>query len=136
VALLEDDLPLGAVQRPPGGDPALQGAQLPRPVARRVAGAQQPEEGGRLQRRVALELGAEPRPDLREGVGPRATAVVAGLGVVAAFVWIARSPVRGLRSLSGDAPSTGAGSGREEAAAPPAAPVDPPAPREPVSEAV
>jgi predicted MFS family arabinose efflux permease len=73
---------------------------------------------------------------LAEAVGLRATAVVAGLGVVVAFVWIARSPVRGLRSLSGDAPITGAGSGREEAAAPPAAPVDPPAPREPVSEAV
>jgi predicted MFS family arabinose efflux permease len=73
---------------------------------------------------------------LAEAIGLRATAVVAGLGVVVAFVWIARSPVRGLRSLSGDAPITGAGSGREEATAPPAAPVEPLASREPVSEAV
>jgi predicted MFS family arabinose efflux permease len=39
---------------------------------------------------------------LAEAVGLRATAVVAGLGVVAAFLWLALSPVRSLRSLSGD----------------------------------
>ena len=37
---------------------------------------------------------------LAEAVGLRATAVVAGLGVVVAFLWIALSPVRSLRSLA------------------------------------
>jgi MFS family permease len=37
---------------------------------------------------------------LAEAIGLRATAVVAGLGVVAATLWIALSPVRSLRALS------------------------------------
>ena len=37
-----------------------------------------------------------------EAVGLRATAVMASLGVVGAFLWIVRSPVRSLRSLSGE----------------------------------
>jgi hypothetical protein len=39
---------------------------------------------------------------LAEAIGLRATAVAAGLGVVVAFVWIALSPVRSLRTLSGE----------------------------------
>lgn len=39
---------------------------------------------------------------LAEAIGLRATAVVAGLGVVVAFVWVARSPVRSLRTLPSD----------------------------------
>ena len=41
---------------------------------------------------------------LAESVGLRATAVMAGLGVVAAFLWLALSPVRSLRSLVGRVP--------------------------------
>ena len=36
---------------------------------------------------------------LAEAIGLRATAVVAGLGVFVAFLWLARSPVRALREL-------------------------------------
>jgi predicted MFS family arabinose efflux permease len=39
---------------------------------------------------------------LAEAIGLRATAVVAGLGVVVAFLWLAISPVRTLRTLSAE----------------------------------
>ena len=55
-----------------------------------------------------------------EAVGLRATAAVAGLGVVVAFLWLALSPVRSLRSLAG-----------ESEAAPPAAPPPAESPGEP-----
>jgi predicted MFS family arabinose efflux permease len=66
----------------------------------------------RLQGRVSaavrvLTAGAAPVGALlggllAEAIGLRATAVVAGLGVVAATLWIALSPVRSLRTLSGE----------------------------------
>jgi predicted MFS family arabinose efflux permease len=40
---------------------------------------------------------------LGEAVGLRATAVVAGLGVLLAFLWVALSPVRSLRTLPTEA---------------------------------
>jgi hypothetical protein len=54
---------------------------------------------------------------LAEAVGLRATAAVAGVGVLLAFVWIALSPVRSLRTLSTEpegtpSPSPGSSGGR------------------------
>jgi MFS family permease len=80
----------------------------------------------------AAPLGAFAGGFLAEAIGLRATAVVAGVGVLLAFVWIAFSPVRLLRTLSTEpegAPSPSRGSSVERPTeldvepAPPAAPV-------------
>ena len=67
----EDDLALGAVLQPPGGDLALERAELDRLVAAGPALAQQAEQRRGLEGRVALELLDDPRPVLGEGVRPR-----------------------------------------------------------------
>jgi hypothetical protein len=73
---------------------------------------------------------------LGEAVGLRATAAVAGLGVLLAFAWLALSPVRGLRTLPDE---TGGDGDAAPAAAQDEIPVGatpPPAPRQSVSEVV
>ena len=54
-------------------------------------------------------LGAVLGGALGEAIGLRATAVVAGLGVLLAFLWVALSPVRSLRSLPVEARAIPAG---------------------------
>ena len=54
----------------------------------------------------AAPLGAFAGGFLAEAIGLRATAAVAGVGVLLAFAWIALSPVRSLRSLSPEVETT------------------------------
>ena len=68
----EDDLVLRAVLGPPARDVVLEGAQLAFLVVTRPPAREQGEEDRALQGRVALELGANPRPVLLEGIGPGA----------------------------------------------------------------
>ena len=51
-------------------------------------------------------LGAVLGGALGEAIGLQATAAVAGLGVLLAFLWVALSPARSLRSLPEPAPLT------------------------------
>jgi hypothetical protein len=70
----EEDLLGGAVLRAPGGDLALERAELGSLVVLRPALPQQGEERRRLQRRVAGELLLHPRPIVGERIGARAIA--------------------------------------------------------------
>ena len=82
----------------------------------------------------SVPLGAVLGGALGEAVGLRATAVIAGLGVVGAFLWLVLSPVRALRGLPEQPEEPGDGTAAEAPApeAPPGSQMDAPDARQPV----
>ncbi len=70
----EEDLLGRTVLRPPGGDLALEGAELDGLIVVRPAFAEQGEERRRLQGRVAGQLLLDPRPVVGKRIGARAIA--------------------------------------------------------------
>src|SRR5579875_428173 len=71
MALFKDHLLLRSMQRSPAGDMAAQRAVLRWAVATRMLLAQQSEERGGLQGRIAFELRDHPGPVFLEGVRAR-----------------------------------------------------------------
>jgi hypothetical protein len=69
VDLGKEDLFLGAVLSFPDDDLALEGAELTCLVAPGVLLREEREERGRLESRVALDLGGDPEPVLLKGIG-------------------------------------------------------------------
>ena len=70
--LLEDDLLVRTMERTPGGDAALERAELAGLIAAGMLLAQQSKEGLGLQGTVALEVGLDPGPVGGKGIGARA----------------------------------------------------------------
>jgi hypothetical protein len=68
----ENHLSVRTVLRTPGSNVPLQGAQLPRLIASRLALAQQAEQRLALQRWITLEQLGDQRPVFSKRVGPRA----------------------------------------------------------------
>ena len=83
----------------------------------------------------SVPLGAVIGGAIGEAVGLRATAVIAGLGVVGAFLWLVLSPVRALRELPEQPEEPGDGTAAEAPApeAPPGSQMDAPDARQPAA---